>query len=74
VSDRCSAGDARLARIYASHDNIIALAKHYSIPTIYEWREAVAAGGLISYGTRGFAWTHRSCNVCHLDMLSWERG
>jgi hypothetical protein len=55
-------------------DEIIALAKHYSVPTIYEWREAVAAGGLISYGTRGFAWTHRSCNVCHLDMLSWERG
>jgi putative tryptophan/tyrosine transport system substrate-binding protein len=22
------------------------------VPTIYEWREAVAAGGLISYGTR----------------------
>ena len=33
-------------------DEIIALAKHYSVPTIYEWREAVAAGGLISYGTR----------------------
>jgi putative tryptophan/tyrosine transport system substrate-binding protein len=31
---------------------IIALAKHYSVPTIYEWRGAVAAGGLISYGTR----------------------
>src|SRR5262249_46649610 len=33
-------------------DKIIALAKHYSVPTIYEWREAVAVGGLISYGTR----------------------
>ena len=33
-------------------DKIIALAKHYTVPTIYEWREAVAAGGLISYGTR----------------------
>jgi putative ABC transport system substrate-binding protein len=33
-------------------DEIIALAKHYSVPTIYEWCEAVAAGGLISYGTR----------------------
>jgi putative tryptophan/tyrosine transport system substrate-binding protein len=30
---------------------IIALAKRYSVPTIYEWRDAVAAGGLISYGT-----------------------
>jgi putative tryptophan/tyrosine transport system substrate-binding protein len=33
-------------------DEIIALAKHYSVPTIYEWRDAVATGGLISYGTR----------------------
>jgi hypothetical protein len=33
-------------------DEIIALAKHYSVPTMYEWRDAVAAGGLISYGTR----------------------
>ena len=32
-------------------DQIVALARRYSIPTIYEWREAVAAGGLISYGT-----------------------
>jgi putative tryptophan/tyrosine transport system substrate-binding protein len=32
-------------------DRIIALARRYSIPTIYEWREDVAAGGLISYGT-----------------------
>ena len=33
------------------HDQIVALASRYSVPTIYEWREAVAAGGLISYGT-----------------------
>src|SRR5262245_11218744 len=30
---------------------IIALAKRYAIPTIYERREFVDAGGLISYGT-----------------------
>jgi putative ABC transport system substrate-binding protein len=35
-------------------DQIIALASRYSVPTIYEWREAVAAGGLISYGTGRF--------------------
>jgi len=33
-------------------DEIITLARRYSVPTIYEWRDAVAAGGLISYGTR----------------------
>jgi putative tryptophan/tyrosine transport system substrate-binding protein len=32
-------------------DQIVALARRYSVPTIYEWREAVEAGGLISYGT-----------------------
>jgi putative ABC transport system substrate-binding protein len=31
-------------------DQIIALAKRYAIPTIYEFRHFVAAGGLISYG------------------------
>src|SRR5262249_17755112 len=30
-------------------DQLIALARRYSVPTIYEWRDAVAAGGLISY-------------------------
>jgi putative ABC transport system substrate-binding protein len=33
-------------------DQLIALAARYSIPTMYYLREFVAAGGLISYGTR----------------------
>jgi putative ABC transport system substrate-binding protein len=31
---------------------IVALASRYSVPAIYEWREFVAAGGLISYGAK----------------------
>jgi putative ABC transport system substrate-binding protein len=32
-------------------DQLVTLAARHRIPTIYEWREFTAAGGLISYGT-----------------------
>jgi putative tryptophan/tyrosine transport system substrate-binding protein len=36
----------------SSHSNrIIELAAHFRVPTVYEWREAVLEGGLMSYGT-----------------------
>jgi putative ABC transport system substrate-binding protein len=32
-------------------EQIVALVSRHAVPTIYEWREYAAAGGLISYGT-----------------------
>src|SRR5262245_8425633 len=32
-------------------DRLVSLAAHYRIPALYEWREFVTAGGLMSYST-----------------------
>jgi putative ABC transport system substrate-binding protein len=34
----------------SQRQRLVALAARYTIPTMHEWRESVAAGGLISYG------------------------
>ena len=39
------------ALFYSNYGRLVALAARHSVPTIYAWREAVVAGGLISYGT-----------------------
>jgi putative ABC transport system substrate-binding protein len=41
------------AMFTAERDQIVALAKRYSVVTMYELREYVTAGGLISYGASG---------------------
>ena len=41
------------ARVYFQviREHLVTLAARYRIPALYEWREFVTAGGLISYGT-----------------------
>lgn len=33
-------------------DRLVSLAAHYSVPTVYQWREFVTIGGLMSFATR----------------------
>ena len=59
--------------LFNNHDDrIIALARRYSIPTIYEWREAVAAGGLISYGTE-LSYVYRQNGILAGRILKGEK-
>ena len=36
---------------YSRREQLVALAARHTVPTIYEWRQFVVEGGLISYGT-----------------------
>jgi putative ABC transport system substrate-binding protein len=36
---------------FTRRERLVALASRHAVPTIYEWREFAATGGLISYGT-----------------------
>src|ERR1700686_2549372 len=53
-------------------DQIVGLAAHHAIPTIYGHREFPAAGGLISYGTR-LADTYRQVGIYTGKILKGER-
>jgi putative ABC transport system substrate-binding protein len=35
---------------FSQCDQIVGLAARHAVPTVYPWREAVVAGGLVSYG------------------------
>src|SRR5205085_10686474 len=38
------------AFFFSRRDQLVELTTRYSVPTVYPWREAVVAGGLMSYG------------------------
>src|SRR5262249_37934581 len=55
------------AFFFSRRDHLVALATRYSVPTVYPWREAVVAGGLMSYGgQRHRRLSHRRqlCGTC----------
>jgi putative ABC transport system substrate-binding protein len=54
------------------HREIIALAAEYRLPAIYQWREHVDAGGLISYGPN-LAATWRHCATLVVKILKGAR-
>jgi putative ABC transport system substrate-binding protein len=53
-------------------DHIVALAKNYSVPVCYPWREYTVAGGLISYGT-SFTESYRQAGSYVGRILKGER-
>jgi putative ABC transport system substrate-binding protein len=54
------------------NEKLAALALRYRIPTIYQWREFIAAGGLMSYGG-SFADSYRLAGVYTGRILKGEK-
>jgi len=59
--------------LFADHrDQIAALAKRYSVPTMFQYREDTAAGGLMSYGP-SFGESYRQSGILAGRILRGEK-
>jgi ABC-type uncharacterized transport system substrate-binding protein len=53
-------------------DKLVALAAHHAVPTIYQFREYVEAGGLVSYGV-DVAFAYRQIGIYAARILNGEK-
>ena len=58
--------------LFSRREQIVTLANHHKVPTIYQWREFAMSGGLMSYGTT-LAETYRTVGLYVGRILKGEK-
>jgi putative ABC transport system substrate-binding protein len=59
---RRHAGALTVSGFFSLCEQLVELAARYAVPTMYDWRMCVAAGGLVSYGA-SLATVHRQAGI-----------